>query len=552
MLKKTKVLIFQHKFISAITIIVIILAAYFGYKALAGNKSATSYVTADATKGTITTSVSGSGQVSAASTVNLQFSASGTLIYLPVKNGDAVYAGQLIAELDTTDAQKTVRNADSSLQSSQIALEKLQGSNNPAIPQNEQNAQNALSQDYQSGYNTVSGVFTDLPAIMTDLQNIDYGNSFNNTQFNIDFYALATAVLDPSATQYRDDLAKSYKIASDGFTKNFSDYKATTRYSDNATVDAIISETYNTTKDIAQAIKDTSDLIQFYKATLAKYDIKGNPIADTQLAIITADSSKANSDIVSLLNTQNTLKNDKDAVVNAGLDLQSQELSLQNSKNSLQDAKDALANYYIYAPFAGTVGKITAQAGSQVGSGTAIATLLTAQKICTIPLNEVDVSKVQPGQKVVLTFDALPDLSVAGQVATIDPVGTVTQGVVTYNVQISFDTQDPRVKSGMSINAQIITNVKQDVLLAPSSAVKTQGSTKYVQVLVNNAPAQKIVTTGLVNDTNTEILSGLNEGDKVVTQTITSGATSASTTRTSTSNSALRIPGLTGGGFRGN
>jgi RND family efflux transporter MFP subunit len=277
-------------------------------------------------------------------------------------------------------------------------------------------------------------------------------------------------------------------------------------------------------------------------------NIKENPTADSQLATVNADSAKADSDITSLLSIQNTITKDTEAVSNSDLDIQSQKLAVENAQNSLQDAKDNLANYYIYAPFGGTLGKISTQVGTTVGSGTSIATILTTQKICTIPLNEVDVAKVQPGQKVVLTFDALPDLTVAGQVATIDPVGTISSGVVTYNVQISFDTQDSRVKSGMSINANIITNVKQDVLLVPNTAVKTQGNIKYVQILVNGAPQQKIVTTGLSDDTNTEIVTGISEGDKVVTQTVTSGSTTGSASTTRSAASTVRIPGLGGGG----
>jgi RND family efflux transporter MFP subunit len=424
----------------------------------------------------------------------------------------------------------------------------LEGAITLTVPHNKQDAIDTLNQDYQSGYNTVSSVFTDLPAIMTDLNNIIYGSNLNNNQQNIDFYTDNSQIYDQSATIYRDTLVKSYQTASDEYTKNFNDYKSTTRTSDNATIDSIISETYNTTRDIAQAIKDTNNLIQFYKNTFAKYNLKTNATADTQLTTVNSDSSKASSDIASLFSIQNTIIKDKEAVNNSDLDLQSQQLSLQNSQNSLADAKAALANYYIYAPFSGTLGKISVQVGAQIGSGTSIATELTTQKICTIPLNEVDVSKVQAGQKVVLTFDALPDLTVAGQVATIDPVGTTSSGVVTYNVQINFDTQDSRVKSGMSISAEIITNVKQDVLLVPNAAVKTQGTAKYVQVLVNNIPQTKIVTTGLSNDTNTEILTGLNEGDKVITQTITTGSTAASTSTTRTSTSTVRIPGLTGGG----
>ena len=548
LLNKIKVLALTHKVVSGIVVIVLATAVYFAYGAIFTKKAGITYGTATATKGTITTSVSGSGQVSASNTISLQFKASGTLVYLPVQNGQNVYAGQLIASLDTTDAQKTVRNAQSSLDSAQIALQKLGGDNSLSTPKNKQDAINTLNQDYQAGYNTISSVFLDLPTVMIDLQNTVYGNDFNNYQQNIDFYTSTINNFDQNVDKFRESLVKSYKTASDEYTKNFNDYKLTSRSADNNTIDSMLAETYNTTRDVAQAIKDTNNLIQFYKDTLAKYNIKTNALADTQLSTINADLSKINSDITTLSSAQNTIKNDKDSVANAGLDLQSQQLSVQNAQNSLQDAKDTLANYYIYAPLGGTIGKLSIQKLAQVGSGTAIASLITTQKICVIPLNEVDVSKVQVGQKVVLTFDALPDLTVAGQVATIDPVGTTSSGVVTYNVQINFDTQDSRVKSGMSISAEIITNVKQDVLTVPNSAVKTQGTTKYVQVLVNGAPQIKPVTVGLSSDTSTEIVSGINEGDKVVTQTITTGATSTTGT---TGGSTVRIPGVGGGGFGG-
>jgi HlyD family secretion protein len=541
-----------HKIITGVIVIAIIGIFYFGYGAIFNKKGGTTYVSSSVTKGTITTSVSGSGQVAASSTINLQFKASGTLVYLPVQNGQNVSAGQLIAQLDTTDAQKSVRDAQSNLESAQIALQKLQGDSSLSVPRNKQDAIDTLNQDYQSGYNTISNVFIDLPTVMTDLQGIIYGNTFYNYQQNIDYYAYGAYNYDNNSLQYKNTLVASYQNAVSEYTKNFGDYKATTRYSDNTAIDSIITETYNTTKDIAQAVKDASNLIQFYKDTLTKNNIKSSSAVDTHISTLTSDAGKVNSDLITLLNSQNTIKSDQDAVSNAGLDLQSQQLSVQRSQNSLSDAKSALSNYYIYAPFSGTIGKISVQKLDNVGSGTSVATIITTQKICTIPLNEVDVSKVQAGQKVMLTFDALPDLTVAGQVATIDPVGTVSQGVVTYNVQISFDTQDTRVKSGMSISAEIITNVKQDVLIVPNSAVKTQGATKYVQVLVNNIPQQKVITTGLVNDTNTEIISGLNEGENVITQTITNGA-SAAKSATTGSSSSVRIPGLGGfGGGRGN
>jgi len=159
------------------------------------------------------------------------------------------------------------------------------------------------------------------------------------------------------------------------------------------------------------------------------------------------------------------------------------------------------------------------------------------------------VAKIKIGNKATLTFDAIDGLNISGQVAEIDALGTVTQGVVTYNIKIVFDAQDDRVKSGMSVNATIITDVKTDILLAPNAAVKTDtNGGSYVQTLDSASQPQNVnVQIGLSNDTNTEITSGLNEGDKVVTQIITTGA-AAATTGQSSGAGGLRIPGITGGG----
>jgi multidrug efflux pump subunit AcrA (membrane-fusion protein) len=163
-----------------------------------------------------------------------------------------------------------------------------------------------------------------------------------------------------------------------------------------------------------------------------------------------------------------------------------------------------------------------------------------------VQINEVDVPNVALDQKVMMTFNAVSGLSVSGKVEKMDSLGTITQGVVTYNATISFDTMDPRIKPGMSVSASIITGVKQDVLIVPNSAVKTQsgGGGNYVEVLKSGeaTPEQVSVKIGAVNNTNTEIVSGLSVGDNIVTRTINPNQTSA----TSTQSSGARIPGIGG------
>jgi RND family efflux transporter MFP subunit len=234
--------------------------------------------------------------------------------------------------------------------------------------------------------------------------------------------------------------------------------------------------------------------------------------------------------------------------------------SLQNARDAVQDAYDTLNDYTVRAPISGQIAKINVQEANQVSPSTALATLITKAKIAKITLNEVDVAKVAVGQKATLTFDAVPDLTIAGTVAEVDLIGTASQGVVSYTVKIAFDTQDDRIKAGMSVAASVITDTRVNVLIVPNSAIKQTNGASMVQTLASTAsdaeaaqgvtsktePDTKQVETGLANDQSTEIISGLNEGDRVVVRTIVSGAT-ATAARQSTTQSAVRIPGISGG-----
>jgi len=180
----------------------------------------------------------------------------------------------------------------------------------------------------------------------------------------------------------------------------------------------------------------------------------------------------------------------------------------------------------------------------------AIANIITPQKIAEITLNEIDAVKIKIGQKANITFDAVDDLNITGEVVEADTLGTTTQGVVTFGVKISFDTQDDRIKPGMSLSTEIITDAKQNVLVVPSSAIKQQDSASYVQVADGSAVASALVLpasfrsqfvqTGLSNDTMTEILDGLEQGDIIVTQIISQNQNSNQSLKTNSNQAQMR------------
>ena len=205
----------------------------------------------------------------------------------------------------------------------------------------------------------------------------------------------------------------------------------------------------------------------------------------------------------------------------------------------------------VIAPISGTVNAINIKNGddlSRLSSNSNSSAPIIIGDLSTlkaqVEVNEVDIANVSIGQKVSLTFSAIDGLASTGKVEKMDSLGTLTSGVVTYNVTVGFDSLDPRIKPEMSVSAAIITDTKQDVIVVPNSAVKTQNGSSYVQVLNGQTPQNVAVETGLSNDTQTEILSGINVGDSVITQTINS----SSTTSSKSSSSSVRIPGLGGGG----
>ncbi|MFA5050877.1 MAG: HlyD family efflux transporter periplasmic adaptor subunit [Patescibacteria group bacterium] len=618
----------KQKFIIALIIILIAGGSYFGYKKNKSSTAETRYTLTKVEKGTLITSVSGSGQISASNQVDIKAKASGDVVYLGVKLGQEVKSGTSLVKLDASDAQVKVRDAETALETAKLQLEELlaptdeltmlqaenslvqakdsltklkftQTTNYQNALDAKKSAEDDLQKAYEDGFNNVSNTFLEIPNIITGLQDLLFGFNFSTTQYNFDYYTSIAKIYDEKATQYRDDTYTKYQSARTAYDKNFLDYKSANRSSDKIVIESLISETYETTRNIAEALKSATNLIQFYKDKLTERSLRPQTLADTHLSTLSTYTGKTNTYLLNLLSIKSTLQTDKDTITDKGrdlkemdqnypldltaseqsikekeqkladlkagpteLDIRAQKIIIQQKQDALTSAKQTLADYFIQAPFDGVIAELSVKNGDSISSGASVITFITKQKMAEVTLNEVDIAKVKTGQKVTITFDAIEDLSISGEVIETDAIGTVSQGVVTYNVKIGFDTQDERVKSGMSMSATIITDVKQDVLLIPNSAVKTLGDASYVEVFdstinpknsttntatvtAKNSPTQQSIQTGLINDSSSEILSGLEEGDWVVSGT----SSSSSTTQTKTTNTKSLFQ-MGGGGPR--
>jgi HlyD family secretion protein len=523
---KLKSYIVAHKIISIVVFIIIIFIGYKVYSSITSTTGDTKYTLSVVSKGTVISSVDGSGQVSASSQIDLKPNVSGTITYIGVKPGDQVLAGKLLFSLDDTDAQKAIRDAEASLESARISLDKTN------IQDSDQNLNANLAKAYDDGFSSVSDAFLDLPSTLNGLENL-----FNTPNLSYNSVSRYGQI----ATDYINQANNLYYQANKAFEKNNNDFRLLDRNSSKADIESIINETYQTTKILSDAIKSMKNLVDY----LIENSNSSSDFNTTSTTLYNY-SNTMSGHLSSLLSAQNSIKNYKDSFSNASLDIRGSELSLKQKQNALQDAKDKLSDYYIRAPFSGVMASVPVNVGEDASSGTVLGTIITSKKLATISLNEVDVAKVKLQQKATLTFDAIPDLTISGEVAEIDSIGTVSQGVVNYDVKISFDTQDDRVKSGMSVAASIITNMVQDVVIVPNSAVKTASDgTSYVQAFdasVTGAvsgnsqifssaliPGQIPIETGLADDTSIQIISGLKEGDVIVIKSV-AGTTTAKTT----------------------
>ncbi|HSW88757.1 MAG TPA: hypothetical protein VLG12_06365 [Candidatus Saccharimonadales bacterium] len=129
----------------------------------------------------------------------------------------------------------------------------------------------------------------------------------------------------------------------------------------------------------------------------------------------------------------------------------------------------------------------------------------------------------------------------------INHEGVVSSGVVTYPLTIQLDNNYDGIAPNMSATANIIVDTKSDVLLVPLAAVQTSNGQSYVRVLKNGQITQTPVTVGESSDTQTEITSGLTEGDTVVVGTVASQSSGGSTSASPFSRSLF---GGGGGGVR--
>lgn len=295
-------------------------------------------------------------------------------------------------------------------------------------------------------------------------------------------------------------------------------------------------------QSISAAEQAVENAQNFFNDTKAFYDSLSDGAAKLQAKpTLTAAENSLNSakQALKTANEQTDLSKiaAENAVDSAKARVKTVESSFaKNARNAQVAAAEAVYDMAVLnlnkatlvSPVNGIITEVNNKPGEILGTGVIKETfsrVMSLDFIIQSQVPESDIVKVKLGQHAKITFDALTvDDIFDGEIIEIDPASTDVQGVVYYNIKLKLNTIDVRVKPGMSLNIDILTAEKNDVVMIPSRAIKIENNKKFVDVLkVDGIATEKVfIETGLEGDEGmVEVKSGLKGGEKVVTFQVT-------------------------------
>ncbi|TKJ36136.1 hypothetical protein CEE39_00385 [bacterium (candidate division B38) B3_B38] len=220
----------------------------------------------------------------------------------------------------------------------------------------------------------------------------------------------------------------------------------------------------------------------------------------------------------------------------AEVQLKSAREEVAQARASLERVEDQLKKTTFTAPMSGIVSKLNAEEGETVitgtmnNPGTVIMTIADMSEVLsTVNVDETEINKVRLGQKAKVTVDAIEGKEYQGEVMDIATSATKEGDVSVFQVKIAMEDPDQNLKPGMTSRAQIETDFRSDIFAVPLQSVvereievieegKKKKVEKDVVFLIEENKAKMVpVTTGISDDTDVEILSGVEEGDRVIT-----------------------------------
>jgi HlyD family secretion protein len=408
------------------------------------------YSTEPATISSIDAEVTVTGNLVAQRTQNLTLASSGTVTTVYVQEDDRVERDQILAELDTTDLELSVAQAEAALAGQEANLARAR--------------KGASEQEIASAEAAIASA----EAQLEDLQ-------------------AGPSARDIEAARIQVEQAKASLWGAQGSR------------------DATVGSPMASGASKAQAEAAVSQAEWALKQAELQYERLWEGPNESAIANAEAQLASAQANLARLLNTPS----EEDIAV--------AEAQVEQARLSLESARSRLDDAIVRAPASGVLATWTLREGDTATPGTPVGTLVddTAYHV-EVAIDETEIGHLQVGQNATITLDAFPEQELTGRVESISLLGSSTQGLVNYTVEISLEDTDLAIRPMMTAVISIVTDTREDVLVVPNRALRRDRDGTFVEVLRNGTPARANVVTGISNDVYTEIIEGLEEGDPVV------------------------------------
>lgn len=456
----------------------------------------------------LTVGVSGTGTVTPIDSYYLKPLVTGEVLEAPFEVGDRVEKGQLLYRLDAKDAEMSIQQAELSVRQAQKSYDDL-ASNLTVRAGGAGVVQQVLVQkgDLVSPGTPIAEIADTstltavLPFHSTDAQNIRAGQSAQVT--------VAGTMETLSGTV--ESVSSAELVGAGG---------------------ALI-------RNVKIRVSNPGALTAANSATATVGDIACAGSASFEEALRQTVVAQASGEVVAVNVTAGSKVSGGAALATLGgtaaqSSLEDLSIALENAKLSLQRAQDSLENYTITAPISGTVIEKNIKAGDNVNnieSGSLAVIYDLSYLKLEMNISELDLSKIQEGQGVDITADAIPGQVFQGKVDRVSINGTTTNGFTTYPATILLEDYGG-LNPGMNVSADIIVEQVKNALSIPAAAVQ-RGDTVLVPlegclspdgttVLDPTKTEERTVTLGGGDGTYVEITSGLSEGETVLVPAQTS------------------------------
>ncbi|MCZ2112997.1 MAG: efflux RND transporter periplasmic adaptor subunit [Anaerolineae bacterium] len=459
----------------------------------------------------ITSTVNATGSIEPETLVTLTFGLSGTIVDVGVVRGQIVAAGDVLAQLDTAELSLAVQQAEDTLRIQELTKEqRIKNEISPARQASSQADIQAAEANVQVAEANLASARANLASAQAKRAQLVAGASSGQI-------AQGEAQV-AAAEQQLKQAQETYNRVTECHT-----------FTNPATKqEEQVCPGLGAPEEQARAALEAATLnLQAAQAMLTDLKNPAGPAdiqaADAGIAAASAGVQAAEGNVAAAQAQLARAKAAADLLVEKPTDdeIAILEAQVAGARTSRDLAKLRLRQAQIITPISGTVASVLIREGEQAMPSSPAITVLNEDAFhITVSVDEIDIDRVKAGQPVAITLDALPNLPVKGIVSDIAPTSSSATGVVTYLVTINIDeTAAADLRPGMSASAAITVDELDGVLVVPNWAVRLNRSTGEAFVLIQRptgAIEEVTVETGLRNESFSEILSGLNEGDVVV------------------------------------